>query len=214
MPFMTVMIPVYNGERYLADAIGSALSQPCGDLEVLVLDDGSTDGTASVARRATEADPRVEGPLTPHLRPGPQPQRRHAPRAGGAPRVPGPRRRARPGLLHRGAARGRALALLGRGRGGGAVPDHRRRLPLARGGGPRAARRPPSRGWEGLPRAALRVRDHALLDGAPTPRGHPLQRDAPGDGEQSSATRPPSARPGSSSTTHSGLPSGGTTRAR
>ena len=29
----------------------------------------------------------------------------------------------------------------------------------------------PSRGWEGLPRAALRVRDHALLDGAPTPRG-------------------------------------------
>lgn len=59
MPFMTVMIPVYNGERYLADAIGSALSQPCGDLEVLVLDDGSTDGTASVARRAAEADPRV-----------------------------------------------------------------------------------------------------------------------------------------------------------
>ena len=215
MPFMTVMIPVYNGERYLADAIGSALSQPCGDLEVLVLDDGSTDGTASVARRATEADPRVRVRSHPNYGLGRN-------RNDGMPLVrgellvvPGPRRRARPGLLHRGAARGPCSSLFSAGVEV-VVPSRiiARRLPLARGGGPRAARRPPSRGWEGLPRAALRVRDHALLDGAPTPRGHPLQRDAPGDGEHLPPQGPPSARPGSSSTTHSGLPSGGTTRAR
>ena len=59
MPFMTVMIPVYNGEDYLRDAVESALSQPCGDLEVLVLDDGSTDSTPAIAAEAAARDPRV-----------------------------------------------------------------------------------------------------------------------------------------------------------
>ena len=42
---VSVVIPCYNGERYIADAIRSALRQDCDSLEVLVADDGSTDGS-------------------------------------------------------------------------------------------------------------------------------------------------------------------------
>lgn len=52
---VSVIIPVYNGERYLAEAIASALGQTHAPHEVIVIDDASTDGTAAVA----QADPRV-----------------------------------------------------------------------------------------------------------------------------------------------------------
>lgn len=58
-PFLTVMLPVYNGEKYLADALDSVLGQPCRDLEVLVLNDGSTDKTLQIARDYERRDPRV-----------------------------------------------------------------------------------------------------------------------------------------------------------
>lgn len=54
---VTVIVPVYNGERFVLGAIRSALRQTYPDLEVLVVNDGSTDGTA--ARLAQVADPRV-----------------------------------------------------------------------------------------------------------------------------------------------------------
>jgi glycosyltransferase involved in cell wall biosynthesis len=47
---ISVIIPVYNGERYLAEAIESALCQSHNPLEVLIIDDGSTDSTAKIAR--------------------------------------------------------------------------------------------------------------------------------------------------------------------
>lgn len=47
---VSVIIPVYNGESYLAEAIESALTQTHPAHEIIVLDDGSTDGSASVAR--------------------------------------------------------------------------------------------------------------------------------------------------------------------
>ena len=47
---VSTIIPCHNGERYLAETLRSALSQPCDDHEVVVVDDGSTDGTAEVAR--------------------------------------------------------------------------------------------------------------------------------------------------------------------
>ena len=49
-PLVSVVIPVYNGERYLAEAVQSALDQGYRPLEVLVIDDGSTDGSGEVAR--------------------------------------------------------------------------------------------------------------------------------------------------------------------
>lgn len=59
MPFLSVLIPVYNGEDYLASAIESALNQPCKDLEVIVANDGSTDDSLSIARRYEQSDSRV-----------------------------------------------------------------------------------------------------------------------------------------------------------
>jgi glycosyltransferase involved in cell wall biosynthesis len=50
-PRVSVIIPVYNGERYLTQAIESVLAQTSPPFEVIVVDDGSTDGSASVAER-------------------------------------------------------------------------------------------------------------------------------------------------------------------
>ena len=50
-PRISVIINSYNSERYLAAAIDSVLAQTLTPFEVLVMDDGSTDGSAEVARR-------------------------------------------------------------------------------------------------------------------------------------------------------------------
>ncbi len=47
-PSITVLISVYNGEKYLREAIDSILSQTYADFELLIIDDGSTDGSADI----------------------------------------------------------------------------------------------------------------------------------------------------------------------
>jgi glycosyltransferase involved in cell wall biosynthesis len=48
--FVSVIIPVYNGEAFLADALASIRQQNYRPLEIIVVDDGSTDNTATLAR--------------------------------------------------------------------------------------------------------------------------------------------------------------------
>lgn len=45
---VSCVVPVFNGERYLAEALDSIIAQGDQNLEILVVDDGSTDGTANV----------------------------------------------------------------------------------------------------------------------------------------------------------------------
>jgi glycosyltransferase involved in cell wall biosynthesis len=56
-PIVTVLLPVYNGDRYLHAAVESILAQTFKSFELLIVDDGSTDGTEAICRSFT--DPRI-----------------------------------------------------------------------------------------------------------------------------------------------------------
>lgn len=58
MPTVSVVIPSYNHARFLDQAIRSALDQTFRDLEVIVVDDGSSDGSVEIAR--AHRDPRLQ----------------------------------------------------------------------------------------------------------------------------------------------------------
>ncbi len=58
MPAVSVVVPTYNAGRYIAEAVTSILSQDFSDFELLLVDDGSTDDTATVVQPFA-ADPRV-----------------------------------------------------------------------------------------------------------------------------------------------------------
>jgi glycosyltransferase involved in cell wall biosynthesis len=58
-PLVSVIIPVYNGERIVLGAVRSALAQSHRNLEIFVVDDGSTDGTGAVLAAIGDARVRV-----------------------------------------------------------------------------------------------------------------------------------------------------------
>lgn len=56
---VSVIVPAYNAGKYLGKTLESLLSQSCGELEILVVDDGSEDDTYAVAKGYADIDPRV-----------------------------------------------------------------------------------------------------------------------------------------------------------
>lgn len=58
-PLVSVILPVYNGDRFVGQTIESACRQTYRNLEIIVIDDGSTDSTLAVAQSLAAADSRV-----------------------------------------------------------------------------------------------------------------------------------------------------------
>ena len=56
-PLVTICLPIYNGEDYVREAIGSVLRQTFEDFELLLLDNASTDGTSEICREVVAQDP-------------------------------------------------------------------------------------------------------------------------------------------------------------
>lgn len=56
---VSVIMPVYNAAAHLEAAVQSVLCQTLGNLELILVDDGSTDGSAALCDAAAESDPRV-----------------------------------------------------------------------------------------------------------------------------------------------------------
>jgi glycosyltransferase involved in cell wall biosynthesis len=83
-PAFTVLLNAYNEERLIGEAIRSVLAQSRGDFELVVVDDGSTDGTSRVVEGFL-ADPRIS--LIRQRNRGPAPSRNVAAAAGSAPRL-------------------------------------------------------------------------------------------------------------------------------
>ncbi len=58
-PLVSIISPTYNHEKYLADCIESVLAQTYPNWEMIILNDGSTDGTAAIAASYRDADSRI-----------------------------------------------------------------------------------------------------------------------------------------------------------
>lgn len=58
-PRVSVLMSVYNGEKYLREAIDSVLDQTFGDFEFLIIDDASTDSTSGILKEYAQKDNRI-----------------------------------------------------------------------------------------------------------------------------------------------------------
>ena len=59
MPRVSIGMPVHNGQRFIRSAIESLLSQTCGDFELVISDNASTDATEAICREYQARDARV-----------------------------------------------------------------------------------------------------------------------------------------------------------
>ena len=59
IPLVSVVMPVYNCELYVVDAITSILNQTFDDFEFIIINDGSTDKTGEMIAKFADMDPRI-----------------------------------------------------------------------------------------------------------------------------------------------------------
>ena len=57
---VSVIIPVYNAEKYLRQCLDSVVNQTLRDIEIICVDDGSTDGSIEILREYEQKDSRVK----------------------------------------------------------------------------------------------------------------------------------------------------------
>ena len=65
-PIISVLLPVYNSARYLDESVQSILAQTFRSFELIVVDDGSTDGSGDILDRLALADDRIRVFHCPH----------------------------------------------------------------------------------------------------------------------------------------------------
>jgi glycosyltransferase involved in cell wall biosynthesis len=65
-PSVSIIVPVYNGARFIAEALASVQSEPGIEAEIIVVDDGSTDRSAEIVASIAERDPRIRLYLCEH----------------------------------------------------------------------------------------------------------------------------------------------------
>src|SRR5829696_8441401 len=65
-PRVSVVMPAYGAEKFVAEAVSSVLASRYRDLELLLLDDGSSDATVAEATRAAAGDERLRVIALPH----------------------------------------------------------------------------------------------------------------------------------------------------
>lgn len=73
MPKASIVIPCYNAEKYLRETLESALAQTLTDIELICVDNGSTDGTRAILEEYAEHDERIR--IIQELEPGEGPAR-------------------------------------------------------------------------------------------------------------------------------------------
>ena len=59
MPIFSIIVPVYNMEKYLDECISSILGQSFSDFELILIDDGSTDNSPSICDEFETKDSRI-----------------------------------------------------------------------------------------------------------------------------------------------------------
>ena len=59
MPLVSIIVPIYNVEKYLTDCIESILNQSFSDYELILVDDGSPDNCGSICDSYSENDSRI-----------------------------------------------------------------------------------------------------------------------------------------------------------
>lgn len=69
MDYISIVIPAYNAENWLARCLDSVLAAADPDCEIIVVDDGSIDSTPDIIKKYTESDPRITSCRSNHVGP-------------------------------------------------------------------------------------------------------------------------------------------------